>query len=456
MAQELDILNVISEHTKIERKGSHYFALCPFHNDTKPSLHIDPVRGLWYCFGCFKGGNVQTFLREIGQEVAYEISIEREVANYWHFLLVNTEKVLSRLEREGLSLDEIKEFKIGYSKGETKNYLLNKGYSLDEVEHLGILNQRGEEVFSHRIIFPVISEGKVRGFCARGGEPKYLYNRGFRSKEFLFGWDNQKHHIKKENKVYVVEGVRDFFALRKVYPNVLCSFGCSLSYSQLIKISRLTDELIFCFDGDEAGSRGVIESLRVFSKIPVKVSVAILPLGKDPKDLETLGELENIKVYSLAQFFFEKKLSLVELAQVLAKYEREVYLEEELKEASLVYRVSSQSLIKEVNRFRPKEEKLKTYQSPDEILVSHALKHDIPLSYALFKDKSLKQALFNENLVEKAKLLLSTYSREELKESIDEVLTKYTLDWAVSSPSLEATIELVIAYRLIKEYLESF
>lgn len=453
---KLSLLDIVSEYTKPIKVGSTYFALCPFHSETKPSFHIDPVRNLYYCHGCQRGGNLKTFLREVGRLYEFEEeTIFDVVAKYWNWILLNSEPLLKKLKEIGINEPEIKKYRIGYSLGKTYQYLQKKGFSENEISSLGIF-KNNQEKFERRLIFPVTDKGKIKAFVARSsnGEPKYLYSAGSKIKDYLFGLDQNEAHIRRKNKVYVVEGVRDFFAVQDKYPNSVCSFGCHLSFVQMVKLSRVCDEVVFMFDGDNAGREGVLNSVSSWDSFYPLLSVALLPKGKDPFELKQEGLIDEVVEVNLPSFYFKEGKNVFDLAKDIAKASREIVLEELVNETQEVYKISRESLLKEINRFRPKDKKIPLSLSPEEIVVAYSLQNNLPLSEGLLSSINLRKVLNHRDPVEEAKLSCVKLDFSQTVAAFEQVLNRYLISWI--PPTTKKSIrELLIAFLHVKRYLKT-
>ncbi len=281
--QRLDIVQVVSEYTKLQKSGRNYKALCPFHSEKTPSFFVFPERQSWHCFGaCGTGGDIFSFvMRKDGvdftqalhlladkagvmltakarpekearnQERQKLFEINEAAAQYYHDVLLNTpdgKTARDYATGRGLSLNTIEDFQLGFSPAgwdALKQYLKNKGYSDADLSLAGLLVERDErssyDRFRNRLIFPIRNlEGKIAGFGGRALDdslPKYLNSPQtpiFDKSRSLYGIDRAKTAIVKKNQAVIVEGYMDAItAHQHEYDNVVASMGTAMTDKQL-------------------------------------------------------------------------------------------------------------------------------------------------------------------------------------------------------------------------------
>ena len=327
-----DIVEVVSLRTSLRRvSGARFSGRCPFHEEKTPSFSVDPVGKLYYCFGCGKGGDVIRFVQEsenldfagaiewLGERfrvtLEYEESTPREdeqrrrrdrmtklldqATTYFERVLWDTEAgapVRAYLAERGLGDDIAREFRLGLSRG---TGLVAKaresGFTPDEIRSAGLANQRGNDYFPFRLMFPLAdARGRIVGFQARklrDDDPlrgKYVNTPEsdlFKKGNVLYGLHLARPAIAKQDRAIVVEGNTDVIALRQagVEP-VVASMGTALTEHQLRELGRLTKSLFLCFDADAAGQEATLRGMQLAVKQGFDVRVVALPKGEDPAD----------------------------------------------------------------------------------------------------------------------------------------------------------------------------
>lgn len=300
----LDILKVVGKYIKLDKKGNSWVGLCPFHNDTKPSLSITPQKQLFKCFVCEKKGNLIQFVMEyeklpfvealkfIANEYDIEINMKsstpsvsnemltnKEIAFIYHRTLFNPENkhVLDYLYKRGLTDEIIEELQIGYAP--KNNWLSTDIQQISNNEHiknprlldakLVITNNNGDymDFFRDRIIFPIKDlYDNVIGFSGRTLDPneniKYL-NTPFEKEKVLYNLNSVKNL--ETDSLYLVEGFFDLITLKLLgFNNVVSLMGVTLSDKQieLLKNQKKIKTLKFCLDNDKAGCNGFINIIK--------------------------------------------------------------------------------------------------------------------------------------------------------------------------------------------------
>jgi DNA primase len=342
--ERADIVDVVGEHVVLKKKGREFVGVCPFHDDTSPSMTVSPAKQFYYCFSCGAGGNAIKFLMELQRqsfgdvvlELArkYQLPVEtlegpqqerlrqqlsrrdqlhrvlRLAAGWFRDQLRTPEgsAALDYLRRSrGLSETTIEAFGLGYAPERWDGLLQH----LQQVEHVapelliaaGLVVPRkgGDGVydrFRHRVMVPISDrQGRIIGFGGRsldGGEPKYLNSpetEVFEKGKHLFGLDKAVNAIRKDDRAVVVEGYFDVIALHAAgITNAVAALGTALSSQQITQLCRCCDgkRLILNFDTDGAGVRaaqraiGEVEQLALQGQLELRVLQ--LPAGKDPDE----------------------------------------------------------------------------------------------------------------------------------------------------------------------------
>ena len=340
--QRVDIVDIISEHIVLRKRGKDFLGLCPFHNEKSPSFSVSQDKQLYYCFGCQAGGNTYKFLMEIGkqsfaevvldlarryqvevktvepeqrQEIQRQLSIREELHRilevtasfYQHALHQSQGELALTYLREQRHLEEttIKDFQLGYAPAGWETlyrYLVEtKRYPVNFVEQAGLIKPRKTgngyyDVFRDRLIIPIMDlKGKIIGFGSRSltdeDQPKYLNSPEtplFDKSKTLFALDKARTSISRADRAVVVEGYFDAIALHEAgIDNVVASLGTAFTQNQLKQLLRFTPskQVVLNFDADNAGKKateraiGEVEDL-VYAGV-VQLRILNLPGGKD-------------------------------------------------------------------------------------------------------------------------------------------------------------------------------
>ena len=327
-----DMVEVVSGRTQLRRaSGSRFTGRCPFHEERTPSFSVNPVEKLYYCFGCGKGGDLISFVREtenldfVGSiewlaerfrvPLEYEESsprveadrrrrerlfavLEQSTVYFERFLWEGDigEPVRTYLAERGLGEGITREFRLGLSPGRgLAEKAAEKGFTTDELRGAGLATVRGGDYFPQRLMFPLAdARGRVVGFQARKileDDPlrgKYVNSPEgdlFHKSAILYGLHLARTAISKQDRAAVVEGNTDVIALRQAgFEPVVASMGTALTERQLRELGRLTRKIYLCFDADAAGQEATLRGMELAATQGFEVKVVTLPKGQDPAD----------------------------------------------------------------------------------------------------------------------------------------------------------------------------
>ncbi len=335
-----DILDVVSGYVKLQKKGSVYFGLCPFHSEKSPSFAVTPSRQMYYCFGCGAGGNVITFLmeyenfsfvesmqalakragvalpeREYSAQMRREadrrqqlLDVNKEAGKYYYMLLrsPNGQAAYEYFKKRGLSDDTMKKFGLGYAdkySDDLYRYLKQKGYSDELLRDSGFVSyderRGGHDKFWNRAMFPIMNvHHKVIGFGGRvmgDGEPKYLNSPEtalFDKSRNLYGLNLAR--TTKEPQLLLCEGYMDVIALHQAgFDNAVASLGTSLTSGHANLLSRYTKEVYLTFDSDAAGVKAALRAIPILGEAGITAKVIDMSPYKDPDEfIKALGAKE--------------------------------------------------------------------------------------------------------------------------------------------------------------------
>ena len=348
-----DIVDVLGEYISFKRNGDNYMALCPFHSEKTPSFVVSKKKQIFKCFGCGESGNVVSFLmkyknlnfvetmellaknsgiilnyNDTEENISKYYNILVDSAKYFYVNLKNNIQVKKYLTNRGLSNSIITKFGLGYSLNSFQSlykYLLNKGYNLDYLIKLGLVNNKNGryyDKFINRVMFPIFNySGKVIGFGGRVLDdrlPKYLNSNEsdvFKKRTNLYALN----FLLKKNSVFdyiiVVEGYMDCISLHNHgIVNTVASLGTAFTFEQAKLLGKYTNKVYICFDMDEAGKNAIVRTFDVFKKFInenlFEVYVIEVTGAKDPDEfLHKYGKDEFLtlinKSKKLVEFIFD-------------------------------------------------------------------------------------------------------------------------------------------------------
>ena len=338
LLDRLDIVEVIDRRVKLKKAGKNYSACCPFHEERTPSFSVNPERQFYYCFGCGAGGNALGFVMEyerldfreavegLAQSVGLEIpqddprssnepvrdqnkplyeALEHASKFYEHALRQHAErhKVVNYLKGRGLTGEIARDFRIGFAPAGWDNLMQANGTdepAQDVLMRSGMLvkNDKGRtyDRFRERVMFPIQDQrGRVIAFGGRvlgDDKPKYLNSPEtpvFQKSRELYGLWQARKHPRRLERIVVVEGYMDVIALAQHGIHyAVATLGTSTSETHLERLFRLVPEVVFCFDGDDAGRKAAFRGLE--ATLPAmqdgrQAKFLFLPEGEDPDTL---------------------------------------------------------------------------------------------------------------------------------------------------------------------------
>ncbi len=349
-----DIVDVVSQYVKLNRRGNTYFGLCPFHNEKTPSFSVTPSKQMYYCFGCGAGGNVYNFVmeyenytfgealqhladragvqlpkieysreaREKAEKRATLLEINKLAASYFYYQLrrENGSQAYAYLINRGVSEDTIKKFGLGYSdkySDDLYKFLKSKNYSDDLLRESGLFNvdeRHGMyDKFWNRVIFPIMDvNNRVIGFGGRvmgDGKPKYLNSpetKIFDKSRNLYGLNIAR--TTRKNYLILCEGYMDVISMHQAgFTNAVASLGTALTSGHASLLKRYTQEVLLLYDSDDAGVRAALRAIPILREAGITSRVVSLKPHKDPDEFITaLGgeEFEKRLARAMDSFMF--------------------------------------------------------------------------------------------------------------------------------------------------------
>ena len=334
--QRNDIVDVISGYVKLQKKGSSYFGLCPFHNEKSPSFSVSRQKQMYYCFGCGAGGNVITFIMEYENytfaeavrllaeragvdipEVEYSkeakdradlkatlLEINKLAAKYFYAQLKteHAKHAHTYLTKRGLSEETITAFGLGYSNkysDDLYKYLKTKGYSDELLVKAGLISASEKGVYDkfwNRVMFPIMdANNRVIGFGGRvmgEGEPKYLNSpetEVFDKSRNLYGLNRAR--TSRKSYFLICEGYMDVIALHQAgFTNAVASLGTAFTPGHASLIKRYVNEVYLTFDSDGAGTKAALRALPILKEAGITARIIRMDPYKDPDEfIKNLG-----------------------------------------------------------------------------------------------------------------------------------------------------------------------
>lgn len=329
LAARNPIEEVVGQYVNLKRSGSNLFGLCPFHGEKTPSFSVAPDKGIYYCFGCHKGGGVINFemeieglsypdaVRALAQRVGMEVPDDEEYQSryrkqerLWALSKEAARFFVSQLyapagaeglryaKSRGMSKGTLTRFGIGFapSNGNAfRNAMRDKGYTDEEMKEAGLVavSQKNGDLyvwFRNRLMFPIIDiRGNVIGFGGRvmdDSKPKYLNSPEttiFNKRKNLFAMNVAKKS--KLGYLILVEGYMDAIALHQYgFDCAVASLGTSLTEEHATLLSRYTEQVVLIYDGDEAGQNATKRAIPMLEKAGLQVKVLQMRDAKDPDE----------------------------------------------------------------------------------------------------------------------------------------------------------------------------
>ena len=321
------IEDVVGQYVTLKRSGSNMFGLCPFHGEKTASFSVAPDKGIYYCFGCHKGGGAINFMmeleglsypdavRKLAQRAGMEVpedeqyqsrykqqerlwALMKEAGRFFNSQLYAPagKECLAYVQKRGLSKSIVTQFGMGFAPNSWNalvDAMRKKGYTDQELiaaDLVGEKNGRIYDRFRNRLMFPIIDvRGNVVGFGGRvldDSKPKYLNSNEtviFNKRRNLFGLNFAKKT--KEKYMILVEGNIDVITLHQFgFDNAIASLGTSLTEDHANLLSRYTEQVVLTYDSDEAGQRAAQRAIPMLEKVGIKVKVLNMKDAKDPDE----------------------------------------------------------------------------------------------------------------------------------------------------------------------------
>lgn len=418
-----DITELVSSYITLKRRGRNMVGLCPFHGEKTPSFNIYTENGSFYCFGCGVGGDVITFVMKMENldyvdavkflaqragmdmpEDSYDDSMSklrtrvyeanREAARYYYKMLYSPDGKhgLDYFHGRMLTDRTIRHFGLGFADDDwssLSDYLIGKGFSKNELvaANLAVKQKNGNGIydrFRNRVMFPIIDlRGNVIAFGGRimtDEKPKYLNTSDtpvFKKSENLFSLNNAKNSGSRT--LILCEGYMDVIAVNQAgFQNAVATLGTALTREQAMLMKRYADEVVICYDSDEAGQKATSRAIPILRNAGLLVRILTVPSGKDPDEfikskgadgpeafralveksgndveyrLQKLRSNYNLNTSDGKVQFLEEATKVI--AAIYSPIERDVYFSRLCKE----FEISKDSFVRQVNSINRRKDR---------------------------------------------------------------------------------------------------
>ena len=452
---QTDIVDVIGRRVQLNKKGSNYWGICPFHDDHKPSMAVNQDKQFYYCFVCQASGNSINFLREyenldftdavetlassLGLEIPYEKTEMQDESDY--FILDEAVKVYeAKLKQSKMAIDYLKsrnisgitakKFQLGFSDASWDSLYssFEKKFDKKVMSSSGLFiekNKKNYDRFRNRVIFPIRNiKGKNIAFGGRvinsDEEPKYLNSpetKLFNKSNELYGLYELRRETRKIDSIIVVEGYMDVIALHeKGIKNAVATLGTAVTSNHLSKLMRYTDNIFFAFDGDLAGEKAAWKALQ--NVLPIiredtRIKFVFFESGDDPDSYVNkhgkrgfIGHINGGQ--TLSEFFFSKikkvddettlegRSKIASFASELIRTINNVPLKEAfISETSKICEIPINKLVSKPNQSKPTppSEEIKVNQNSNtkKIASIYLIIHSVLTDRSLVKDPIFDQ-----------------------------------------------------------------
>jgi len=462
-----DIVDVIGSAIPLKRAGANFVALCPFHKEKTPSFNVNPQRQIFHCFGCHKGGDIFKFVMEFegldfpeavrrlaerakipietdhsgGESFSRHLKdtllqIHEQIAQRWQNALANEaagQIARDYLVRRGVSSEAINFFRLGYAPDmweDTVNWAKSKSFELAIVEQAGLIlrkegTQNFYDRFRGRLVFPICDEqGRVIGFSGRileGDEKAAKYVNSpetpiFTKSKVFFGLNKSKRALLDAETAIVCEGQLDLISCFMAgVENIVAPQGTAFTSEHARILKRYVQEVVLCFDSDEAGQKAAVRSIDTLLASDLAVRVAVVPPSHDPDSfVKAFGGAAFKELIDKAEGYFDfllKRLCstnevttdkgrlavLREMAEAVHKTGNVVLIDKYAQKTALRLGVSPDSVrieFKKLSRLTPKP-----LQSQGEESAQAGAQNSLPEPAGMHEFWLLKLIFLHEDLV---------------------------------------------------------
>lgn len=431
---KVDIVDVIGERIPLVKKGKNFFCICPFHDDTNPSMSVSREKQIYTCFTCHATGNVFTFLmnydkmsfpealKYLGDKVGVDtkgVKLEKTESKFQKFyemydltskyyqnnlLSSYGEEARKYLTSRGLNKDIIKKFQVGLSlpnNNDLTELLVKKKYDIADLNKYG-LSVNNYDIYKDRIMFPLFDiSGKVIGFSGRIykniDEAKYINTKEtpiFIKGEQLYNYHIAKESVRTSKYLIIMEGFMDVIRASTIgLDNCIALMGTALTHEQMKLIKRLSNNITLCLDGDKPGQSAAYKIGEEFLKEGIETKVVTLPNNDDPdsfilkegKDrfLAYIENAENYNDYKIKVMKnnvnfnsdVEKSNYINKVLQELVNVNDEIRIEIILKRLAKEFDLGYNTLDKKFSELKKNNKKVEIKKGPEKVVLKRKNKY---------------------------------------------------------------------------------
>jgi len=406
--ERIDIVDFVSDYVQLRKSGQNWKGLCPFHTEKTPSFMVSPSKQIFHCFGCGAGGDVISFLvkyerlpfpealqvlaRRAGiplQPVRHDRkavekdeqvrNVLRDASAFFSSRLKESGHAAAYVRNRGITGETAELFSLGHAPPGWQNllrHLKGKGYSESVMREAGLVvaGEKGlYDMFRDRIIFPIMGvQGDVIAFGARAMDnslPKYINSPEtsvFKKSETLYGLYTAKEDIRRQGRVFIVEGYMDVIICHQYgVRNVVAPLGTSLTSGHLQKLRRLAREAVVVFDGDAAGIAAARRALPLLCRNDVQARILLLPQGDDPDSylrkhgremfIELIGHSQSMVDFLFTIAEGRKTDTIREALAMIAEMKDDLEAEQVLAELAGRSRVNETALREEFGKIKSRK-----------------------------------------------------------------------------------------------------
>jgi DNA primase len=466
----VNIYDIVSKYITLQKTGSNYRALCPFHSEKTPSFFISPSKNIFKCFGCGKAGDSVKFLMEykgisfadaiieiaqhygipikyIGdkkenKEINTLYSVAEKIAKFYQEQLKKSKKGKEYVKKRRLLPSTIETFSIGYSPekiSELLNFAKKENITIEQLKEIGILKEvaigKYVDRFKDRIIFPIRNHlGKVVAFGGRaisgeGKIAKYLNSpetKIYNKSKTLYGFFESRDYIREKKSVIIVEGYFDLLSMYQVgFRNIVATLGTAFTLGHGKLLKKFVEKAYIMFDSDRAGKEAAIKSAKIL--LSLDIDVYYIPLeDKDPDELAKKGRKEVENVINQAKNIFEFLIEKIRSAENLKEKEKLINIYMDLIN-HIPNKVKAGLLIKELAKITGISEKYLETKQIEREFYEESNKLDLKLSK---KEKIVIKALLNyrEEILKNFKNFDKIKGSEYFNYLINEILENKPLE----------------------------
>ena len=505
------IQEIVGRYEELTKKGEDYWCLCPFHNDNNASMCLSTKLDMFQCFSCKAAGNIFNFIsrkenitygeaihllaKEDGIEITdfkqtnphqkdYEI-MSLAIKYYQNNINSNLgENAVTYLKKRQIDWETIKKFEIGLSisKQPLTDFLLNK-YDLTKLVELGLSNTDSKDIFNDRIMIPIHDlKGNPIGFGGRiyrtRDSSKYINTKAtpiFDKSNILYNYHRAHNKLNKEEAIIIMEGYFDVIRASTVgINNCVAPMGTALTKNHIQILKKITNHIILCFDGDEAGKEATIRALPLLEEAGIDTKIIRLE-EKDPDEfiikrganafIEKINNPINVIDFKMQLLKQEKNLNDIadasnymnDVLKELAKEKDDILIELTLKKLAREFQIEDEPLKKRLATYKINQKKTQTKTKE---ITKKAEK--LPNKYGQATNNLLYYMIISGEITEKCEKSVSMIIDDKKRRLFNEIIYYYHkygelviadfITYLTTKTDVSDTFQEIIALNLKSEY----